>query len=333
MADLTGMDISNASMYDGATATAEAMMMAVANAKKKNKVLVSAALNPAVIRVVETYAKYHGVDIQLIPTLNGATDKAALEVELQKGESAGVIIGQPNYYGIVEDLTGVADMCHAQKALFIVNAPASTLAALKTPGEWGADIAVGDAQSLGLPLSFGGPYLGYFCAKEALVRKMPGRIVGGTTDHDGKRTFVLTMQAREQHIRRQKATSNICSNQGIMTLMVTIYMSLMGPQGLKEVNEQSYAGAHYLYDELLKTGKFTPAYEGQTFFNEFVVKTTLDVDKLQEKLLQNGILGGLKPEALVNGQWSTADGQIMFAVTEQRSKAEIDKLVELIKEA
>ena len=325
MADLTGMDISNASMYDGATATAEAMMMAVANAKKKDVVLVSAALNPAVIRVVETYAKYHGVCIKLIPTVNGVTDKAALEAELAKGESAGVIIGQPNYYGIVEDLTGVADMCHEQKALLIINAPASTLAALKTPGEWGADIAVGDAQSLGLPMSFGGPYLGYFCAKEALIRKMPGRIVGGTTDHNGKRTFVLTMQAREQHIRRQKATSNICSNQGIMTLMVTIYMSLMGPQGLKEVNEQSYAGAHYLYDELLKTGKFTPAFEGETFFNEFVVKTTLDVDKLQQHLLANGILGGLKPEGV--------DNAIMFAVTEQRSKAEIDKLVELIKEA
>lgn len=325
MADLTGMDISNASMYDGATATAEAMMMAVANAKKKNKVLVSATINPAVIRVVETYAKYHGVEIQIIPALNGVTDKASLEAELAKGDSAGVIIGQPNYYGIVEDLTGVADMCHAQKALLIVNAPASTLAALKTPGEWGADIAVGDAQSLGIPMSFGGPYLGYFCTKNSLIRKMPGRIVGGTTDNSGKRTFVLTMQAREQHIRRQKATSNICSNQGIMTLMVTIYMSLMGPQGLKEVNEQSYGGAHYLYDELLKTGKFTPAFENTQFFNEFVVKTSLDVDKLQQKLIDNDILGGVKPEGI--------EGAIMFAVTEQRSKAEIDQLVSLIKEA
>lgn len=325
MADLTGLDISNASMYDGATTTAEAMMMAVANAKKKNTVLVSAALNPAVIRVVETYAKYHGVTIQLIPATNGVTDKEILQTELAKGNSAGVIIGQPNYYGIVEDLSGVSDMCHAQKALLIINAPASTLAALKTPGEWGADIAVGDAQSLGLPLSFGGPYLGYFCAKESLIRKMPGRIVGGTTDSNGKRTFVLTMQAREQHIRRQKATSNICSNQGIMTLMVTVYMSLLGPQGLKAVNEQSYAGAHYLYDELLKTGLFTPAFEGATFFNEFVVKTNLDVDKLQTKLIDNGILGGVKPEGI--------DNAIMFAVTEQRSKAEIDKLVSLIKEA
>ena len=325
MADLTGMDISNASMYDGATATAEAMMMAVANSKKKNKVLVSSTLNPAVIRVVETYAKYHGIIVELIPSKNGVTDKSSLDVALSKGDCAGVILGQPNYYGIVEDFTGVADLCHAQKSLLIINAPASVLAVLKTPGEWGADIAVGDAQSLGLPLSFGGPYLGYFCTKDSLIRKMPGRIVGGTTDQNGKRTFVLTMQAREQHIRRQKATSNICSNQGMMTLMVTIYMSLLGPQGLKEVNEQSYAGAHYLYDELLKTKKFKPAFENTTFFNEFVVKTDLYVDMLQQKFVDNGILGGVKPEGINNA--------IMFAVTEQRSKSEIDKLVSLVKEA
>ncbi len=325
MASLTGMDVSNASMYDGATATAEAMMMAVANSRKKNKILVSSVLNPSVIRVVETYAKYHGVDVEFIPAKNGVTDRLKLEEALSKGDSAGVIVGQPNYYGIIEDLTGVADLCHEQKSLLIVNAPASTLAVLKTPGEWGADIAVGDAQSLGLPISFGGPYLGYFCTKETLVRKMPGRIVGGTTDQDGKRTFVPTMQAREQHIRRQKATSNICSNQGIMTLMATIYMSLLGPQGLKEVNEISCSGAHYLFDELLKTGKFYPAFENTTFLNEFVVKTELDIDKLQENFICNGILGGIKPEGL--------EGAIMFAVTEQRSKKEIDKLISIINEA
>ncbi|MBQ0089645.1 MAG: aminomethyl-transferring glycine dehydrogenase subunit GcvPA [Prevotellaceae bacterium] len=325
MADLTGMDVSNASMYDGATATAEAMIMAVASARKRDKVLISSTVNPAVIRVAETYAKYHGIDLQQIPAVNGQTDFAWLKEELAKGETAGVIVAQPNYYGIVEDFTGVADMCHENKALFIVNAPASTLAVLRTPGEWGADIAVGDAQSLGIPVSFGGPYLGYFCVKEPLLRKMPGRIVGGTTDTKGNRTFVLTMQAREQHIRRQKATSNICSNQGLMTLFVTIYMSLMGPEGLKEVNELSYDGAHYLYDELIKTGKFTPAFEGTTFFNEFCVKTTLNVDKLQESLADKGFLCGVKPEGV--------DNAILFAVTEQRSKAEIDKLVSLIKEA
>lgn len=332
MADLTGMDISNASMYDGATATAEAMMMAIHSARKKNRVLVSSTLNPAVIRVVETYAKYHGVDLTLVPSIDGQTDKAIIAAQLDKGDVAGVIVGQPNYYGIVEDLSGLADTCHAQKALLIINAPASTLAALRTPGEWGADIAVGDAQSLGLPLSFGGPYLGYMCTKESLVRKMPGRIVGGTTDHDGHRTFVLTMQAREQHIRRQKATSNICSNQGVMTLMVTIYMALMGPEGLKEVNEQSYGGAHYLYDSLIKTGLCRPAFPDAPFFNEFVVVFTKDVDAIQQKLLENGILGGVKP-ATADGSVPTGlENAIMFAVTEQRTKAEIDQLVSIIKE-
>lgn len=333
MADLTGMDISNASMYDGATATAEAMMMAIHSARKKNRVLLSATLNPAVIRVVETYAKYHGVELTLVPALNGQTDKDFIAAELAKDDVAGVIVGQPNYYGIVEDFTGLADTCHAHKALLIINAPASTLAALRTPGEWGADIAVGDAQSLGLPLSFGGPYLGYMCTKEALVRKMPGRIVGGTTDHDGHRTFVLTMQAREQHIRRQKATSNICSNQGVMTLMVTIYMALMGPEGLKEVNEQSYGGAHYLYDSLIATGLCTSAFPDAPFFNEFVMVFQKDVDAIQQKLLDNGILGGVKPTTAEGTAPKGLENALMFAVTEQRTKAEIDNLVSIIKQA
>lgn len=333
MADLSGMDISNASMYDGATATAEAMMMAIHSARKKNRVLLSATLNPAVIRVVETYAKYHGVELTLVPALNGQTDKDFIAAELAKDDVAGVIVGQPNYYGIVEDFTGLADNCHAHKALLIINAPASTLAALRTPGEWGADIAVGDAQSLGLPLSFGGPYLGYMCTKEALVRKMPGRIVGGTTDQDGHRTFVLTMQAREQHIRRQKATSNICSNQGVMTLMVTIYMALMGPEGLKEVNEQSYGGAHYLYDSLIATGLCTPAFPDAPFFNEFVVVFQKDVDAIQQKLLENGILGGVKPTTAEGTAPKGLENALMFAVTEQRTKAEIDNLVSIIKQA
>lgn len=322
MADLTGMDISNASMYDGATATAEAMMMTVSAAKKRNKVLVSATLNPAVTRVVQTYAKYQGIELVTIPAIEGQTDFKVMQTLLDADDVAGVIVQQPNYYGIIEDLTGVADYCHQHKALLVVNAPASTLAVLRSPGEWGADIAVGDAQSLGLPMSYGGPYLGYLCAKEALVRKMPGRIVGGTTDATGKRTFVLTMQAREQHIRRQKATSNICSNQGLMTLMATIYMSLMGPEGMKEVNELSYAGAHYLYDQLIATGKFTPAFGNAPFLNEFCVKTDLDICELQKRLANEGFLAGIKPEG--------TEGVLMFAVTEQRSKQEIDKLVSLI---
>lgn len=320
MARLTGMDISNASMYDGTTATAEAMMMAVASAKKADTVLVSDTVDPKTVDVVKTYAHFHGVNIEMIAQDNGATDIAAMKQRLAEGGVAGVIVQQPNRYGIVEDYDGVADACHDNKALMIMNSVAADLALLKTPGEWGADIAVGDGQSLGLPMSFGGPYVGYMCCTEKLMRKMPGRIVGETKDSNGNRAFVLTLQAREQHIRRQKATSNICSNESLMALYVTIYMSIMGKQGIKEAASMSYAGAHYLCDELLKTGRFKLAYD-RPFFNEFCVKYDGDVDGLQRKLADNGILGGVK----------VADDVIMFAVTERRTKEEIDKLVSLAK--
>ena len=244
MAELTGMDISNASMYDGSTASAEAVMMAVAAGKKQNKVLVSETVDPKTLEVIKTYAHFQGIDIEMIAQKNGVTDKADMEQKLSQGGVAGVFVQQPNYYGIVEDYTTFADTIHAQKGLFIINSIAADLAVLKTPGELGADIAVGDGQSLGIPMQFGGPYVGYMCCTEKLIRKMPGRIVGKTVDNRGQRAFVLTLQAREQHIRRQKATSNICSNQSLMALWVTVYCSLMGKQGLKEAAELSYAGAH-----------------------------------------------------------------------------------------
>ena len=234
MAELTGMDISNASMYDGTTAAAEAMMMAVAAGKKVNKVLVSAGLNPKTREVLDTYALHQGIELVTISLKDGVTDLNDLKARLAEGGVAGVMVQQPNVFGIVEDLTGFAEACHEQKALFIMDCVAADLAILKTPGEWGADIAVGDGQSLGIPMQFGGPYVGYMCCTEKLIRKMPGRIVGMTKDNRDQRAFVLTLQAREQHIRRQKATSNICSNQSLMALFVTIYMSLMGKQGLNE---------------------------------------------------------------------------------------------------
>lgn len=321
MAELTGMDISNASMYDGATATAEAALMAFGHAKKASTVLVSDTVDPKVIRVVETYAKMHGFDIRRIAQDNGITDRTDMAQQLQEGGVAGLIVQQPNYYGIVEDYTGVADACHEQKALFIMNSIAADLAILKTPGEWGADVAVGEAQSLGIPMTFGGPGLGYMCCTEKLMRKMPGRIVGMTKDNRGQRAFVLTLQAREQHIRRQKATSNICSNQSLMALYVTIYMSLMGRQGLKEAAELSYAGAHYLYDKLLTTGHFKPAFN-QPFFNEFCLTYDGDIDTLQEECIDAGFLAGVKID----------NRTIMFAVTEQRTREEIDELIEVISE-
>lgn len=317
MAELTGMDISNASMYDGTTAAAEAMMMAVAAGKKQNKVLVSGALNPKTREVLDTYALHQGIELETIATKDGVTDIDDLKARLAQGGVAGVMVQQPNVYGIVEDFTGFAEACHEQKALFIMDSVAADLAVLKTPGEWGADIAVGDGQSLGIPMLFGGPYVGYMCCTEKLIRKMPGRIVGMTKDNRDQRTFVLTLQAREQHIRRQKATSNICSNQSLMALFVTIYLSLMGKQGMKEAARLSYAGAHYLCDELLETGRFSLAYN-KPFFNEFYVKYDGDIDTLYQRFVDARFLGGVK----------FADG-ILFAVTEKRTKEEIDNLVKI----
>ena len=318
MAELTGMDISNASMYDGTTACAEAMMMAVAAGKKVNKVLVSEGLNPQTRKVLDTYALHQGIELVTIPLKDGVTDLPALQSQISDLDGvAGVIVQQPNVYGIVEDFTGFAEACHEKKALFIMDSVAADLAVLKTPGEWGADIAVGDGQSLGIPMQFGGPYVGYMCCTEKLIRKMPGRIVGMTKDNRNQRAFVLTLQAREQHIRRQKATSNICSNQSLMALFVTIYLSLMGKQGLKEAAQLSYAGAHYLCDELLKTGRFSLVYD-QPFFNEFYVKYDGDVDTLYQRFIDAGFLGGVK-----------FDNGILFAVTEKRTKEEIDNLVKI----
>lgn len=318
MAELTGMDISNASMYDGTTAAAEAMMMAVAAGKKVDKVLVSGGLNPRTREVIDTYALHHGIELVTIPMKDGVTDLSTLKAQLSTLEGvAGVMVQQPNVYGIVEDFTGFAEACHEQKALFIMDSVAADLAVLKTPAEWGADIAVGDGQSLGIPMQFGGPYVGYMCCTEKLIRKMPGRIVGMTKDNRNQRAFVLTLQAREQHIRRQKATSNICSNQSLMALWVTVYLSLMGKQGMKEAAQLSYAGAHYLCDELLKTGRFHLAYD-KPFFNEFYVKYDGDVDALYQRFIDAGFLGGVKLE----------DG-LLFAVTEKRNKVEIDELVKI----
>jgi glycine dehydrogenase subunit 1 len=318
MAELTGMDISNASMYDGTTAAAEAMMMAVAAGKKQNKVLVSETLNPRTREVLDTYALHQGIELVTIPMKDGVTDLSTLNSQLSTLDGvAGVMVQQPNVFGIIEDYTGFAEACHEQKALFIMDSVAADLALLKTPGEWGADIAVGDGQSLGIPMLFGGPYVGYMCCTEKLIRKMPGRIVGMTKDNRDQRAFVLTLQAREQHIRRQKATSNICSNQSLMALFVTIYCSLMGKQGLKEAAQLSYAGAHYMCEELTKTGRFHLTFD-QPFFNEFYVKYDGDADTLYQRFIEAGILGGVRFE----------DG-FLVAVTEKRTKEEIDNLVKI----
>ena len=317
---LTGLDVSNASLYDGPTAAAEAMKMAVACTRKKTRVLLSKGLLPHVMEVVETYARFHGVEIGYVPVADGQTSLEGLKAELAKDDVAGVIVPSINRYGIVEDHSGFADAIHAEKGLLIEYCDPSALAVVKTPAEWDADIAIGDGQPLGLPLCYGGPYVGFMAVKKDHMRKMPGRIVGQTGDKEGRRVFVLTLQARESHIKREKATSNICSNESLMALWVTIYLSLMGPEGLKEVNRLSSDGAHYLYNELLKTGRFEEVFPGKPFLKEFVLKPKQN--GLQERLEKAGFFAALPTE----------EGYVSFCVTEKRTKAEIDALVKAVKE-
>ncbi|MCM1336633.1 MAG: aminomethyl-transferring glycine dehydrogenase subunit GcvPA [Candidatus Amulumruptor caecigallinarius] len=320
MASLTGMDVSNASMYDGATATAEAMLMAVGAARKCRRVLMSATLNPAVRRVVATYARYHGVELLEVPEADGITDLGALSAMLAEGPVAGVIMPQPNYYGIIEDLTGVADAVHAAKGLLIVNAPAMALGILRSPGEWGADIACGEAQSLGMPLSFGGPYLGYLCCRRPLMRKLPGRIVGATTDAAGQRCFVLTLQAREQHIRRDKATSNICSNQSLMALYAAIYLSLAGADGLRDICRASHAGLCTLTGMLTATGRMRRRHPGRPVLYEAPFDCDFNPPELIDAAAGRGILAGVQLD----------DSGILIAVTERRTREEMELLAEVV---
>ncbi len=321
MSELTGLDVSNASLYDGATAAAEAMMMCVAAGRRKNTIYVSATLNPRHRAVIDTYARYHKVNIVTIPEKNGVTDLEALNGILN-ADTAGVIVASPNRYGIVEDFTGLADAIHHVRALLVIDTNASALGMLRSPGQWGADIAVGEAQSLGIPMNYGGPGLGYMCTTKALMRKMPGRIVGATTDANGQRVFVLTLQAREQHIRREKATSNICSNQGLMTLCAAIYLSVMGAEGLNEVCQRSHNAAVETLRRLVDAGVAEPVYASQPFLNEFAVRLRgFSADDLIAEGARRGILPGVK----------IADDIMLIAVTERRTPRDIECLVSLFK--
>lgn len=321
--NLTGMDVSNASMYDGPTAAAEAIRMMIASVRKSDTVLVSSTLLPNIIEVIETYAKFYGTKIVMINAEDGQTSLAALKTQLAELNSvAGAIVPSINKYGIIEDLTDFADSLHEKKALLSIYCDPSALAVVKTPAEWCADIAVGDGQTLGIPLCYGGPYVGFMACKTDCMRKMPGRIVGQTQDKEGRRSFVLTLQAREQHIRREKATSNICSNESLMALWVTVYLSLMGPKGMRQLNELCYDNAHYLYDELLRTGKFEKVFD-KPFLKEFILKPLIDIEILQEKLYAAGFFAALK----------TPEGYVSFCATEKRSKEEIDAMIKVIKEA
>ncbi|MCH5174012.1 MAG: aminomethyl-transferring glycine dehydrogenase subunit GcvPA [Bacteroidales bacterium] len=313
---LTGLDVANASVYDGPTAAAEAMRMCVACTRKRNTVVASSKLLPSVLAVLRTYAKYSGINLVETFDVTEAVAEGTLDL-------AGVIVPSINRFGIVENHRGLADLVHEMGGLLVEYCDPSALAVVKSPAEWGADIAVGDGQSLGIPLCYGGPYVGFMACRSEFMRKLPGRIVGQTSDAAGRRAYVLTLQAREQHIRREKATSNICSNESLMALWCTVYLSLMGPEGMRRVNALCYEGAHYLHDALLATGKFSDPFEGAPFLKEFVLKPLVDVRKLQQKLLDGGFFAALETE----------EGYVSFCVTERRTREEADALVKIIREA
>jgi glycine dehydrogenase subunit 1 len=320
--ELTGLEVSNASVYDGATALAEASLMGCA-ATRRNEILVAGNVHPESRAVVNTYAITRDIVLKEVPydQETGRVDLKALEAHLSK-ETAVVLVQSPNFFGIIEDLAAISELAHAQGALAVAAVDPLSLALLKPPGELGIDIAVGDAQAFGVPLGFGGPYVGFMATTQKLLRNMPGRIAGATTDGEGNRAFVLTMQTREQHIRREKATSNICTNNALIALAATIYMTLMGKEGLKEVANQCLSKAHYTQQRLVETGLFTPAFSGP-FFKEFALRSSVSLDELNSKLLEDNILGGLNLERFypeLKGGW-------LLAVTEKRTKAEIDTLV------
>ena len=315
--ELTGMDVSNASVYDGATAAAEAVNMCCERSRKV--VFCSAAAHPDTIAVVKTYCWAAGHELVLLPVKDGKTDLDAMASQLDKKTSACLYLQSPNFFGQLEEMEKAAEMIHSVGAKLIAGCNPIALGLLKTPAEQGADIAVGEGQPLGMPLSFGGPYLGFMAATQAMMRKLPGRIVGETADVDGKRAFVLTLQAREQHIRREKASSNICSNQALCALTASVYLATVGPDGLKQAASLCYQKAHYLAQQLCSIPGVSLRYSG-TFFHEFVTDQK-DSDKLLSALEQQGILGG----------YPLADGGILWCATEKNTKEEMDRVVEIIR--
>jgi glycine dehydrogenase subunit 1 len=317
MCELTGLDASNASVYDGATACAEAMVM-LRGATRKSKVLYSAGLNPQYVETIKTYARFVGFELEEIPlTAEGLTDYAVLSQK--SAGAAGALVQSPNFYGCIERLDKAADILHAGSALLVAVVNPTSLGLLKRPGELGTDICVGDGQPLGLPLGAGGPYLGFMTAKQQYIRHLPGRIVGQTEDHEGNRAFVLTLQAREQHIRREKASSNICSNQSLCALSAGIYLAAMGPAGMREVATQCLQKAHYLRDGILAIKGMRARYASTPFFHEFVVDGAKDPAVLNAKLRSRGFIGGLRLN-----RYFSKDGGILYCATEANTREEID---------
>ena len=317
--ELTGMDVSNASMYDGATASFEAIMMAC-NQTRRKTVILDYKINPRYLDVIKTYSHFHGYNLEILSNINEDIDKS-LNNE-NASDIACVVVEYPNYYGELDDFNFISKL-KEKKILFIIIGDIASFALIKNPAELGADIACGDAQTLGVPMAFGGPYIGYIACRNELMRKLPGRIVGVTTDVEGRRGYVLTLQAREQHIRREKATSNICSNQSLMALNVAIYCAVMGPKGLYEVAKRRYDASHFLKESLLSTGFFKEV-SNKEFYDEFVLEYTGkgNSKKLNKYLEKFGYLGGLELD----------NNKLLFCATEMRLSDEIIDLCELVKE-
>jgi glycine dehydrogenase subunit 1 len=312
ISELTGLEVSNASVYDGSNAVAEAALMTARLTKRNPKVAVSQGLNPRYCEVVETY----GVEVVKLPLDGGITDFSEVP-----DDASGVFVQSPNYFGIVEDIEAASEAAHRVDALSVAVCDPIALAVLESPGNLGADVAVGEAQPLGMPLLFGGPYAGYMATHEKFVRQLPGRICGETVDEDGRLAYVLTLRGREQDIRRARANSNICTNQALTALAATVYAALMGPEGLREVAELSASKAHYLASKLGEAG-FELRFPNAPFLWEFAVELP-DVKKANEALLENGIVGGL----------DLGDRAMLVAVTEKRIKKELDAFVEVVANA
>ena len=315
--ELTGMEAANASVYDGACAAAEACEMC--RERKRSRILVSESVDPKVLSVIRTYAFGRDVPVDLVPQRNGVTDPEALLSMLQPDVSC-LVVQQPNFFGCLEDLDALTESIHAGGARIVVHCNPIALALLKTPGECGADIAVGEGQPLGIPLSWGGPYLGFMACTSKLMRRLPGRIVGETVDTEGNRAFVLTLQAREQHIRREKASSNICSNEALCAMRAAAYLAAMGPNGLKQAAVQCTSKAHYLQKVLEEAG-LAPVFPGQPFFHEFVTECP-DAEKLLSALRAEGILGGLPLEG----------GRMLWCATEMNTREEMDRVAAIVRE-
>jgi len=329
MANLTGMEVSNASHYDGATAVAEAANMAYAQFRgKRTKLVISPTVNPQYRATLRTYTQGMGLTLEGDdPNANLDAGPGALEGMIDEN-TALVIVQYPDYFGRIYDFNQLADKAHAAGALFCVAANPTALAILKTPAEMGADIVVGEGQPLGIPLSFGGPYLGFFTTQKRFIHKMAGRLVGETVDSRGQRAYVLTLTAREQHIKRERATSNICSNQGLLALAAATYLSLLGQTGFRQVAELCYQKAHYAAEKINKVKGYSLCFD-TPFFHEFSVCCPKPVHEINDHLLEHGIIGGYD----LGQDYPALKDHMLIAVTEMNSREEIDLLVDVLEEA